>query len=359
MEPKAPPPPAADAPAAATLPFAFANRHGVLLVPGDDAPTLLHRPGVQARTLAEMQRLFGARLRLQALPADAFEDALRRAYQDGGRASAQVIDDIGEDMDLDDLAQALNQPTDLLDSADDAPIIRLLNALLSEAIREGASDIHIEPFEQHLVVRFRVDGVLREVLRPQPALASLVISRVKVMARLDIAEKRLPQDGRISLRIGGRAIDVRVSTLPSAHGERAVLRLLDKTDSKFTLESLGMSGDVLTQFDRLIQQPHGIVLVTGPTGSGKTTTLYALLQRLNKRDSKIITLEDPVENELAGVSQINANPKVGLTFATGLRSILRQDPDVIMIGEIRDLETAQIAVQGARYSEGAERMIDR
>jgi general secretion pathway protein E len=333
VEPKAPPPPAAEAPPA--LPFAYANRHGVLLVSAADAPTLLHRAGLQARTLAEMQRLFGSRLRLEALPADAFEDALRRAYQDGGRASAQVIDDIGDGVDLDDLAQALSQPTDLLDTADDAPIIRLLNALLAEAIREGASDIHIEPFEQHLVVRFRVDGVLREVLRPQPALASLVISRVKVMARLDIAEKRLPQDGRISLRVAGHAVDVRVSTIPSAHGERVVLRLLDKQAGRLDLSHLGLADDLLREVDALIHRPHGILLVTGPTGSGKTTSLYAMLTRLNDRSRNILTVEDPVEYHL------------DMSFARGLRAILRQDPDVVMVGEIRDLETAQIAVQAS------------
>ena len=345
MEPKAPPLPVAEAPPA--VPFAYANRHGVLPVPVGDTVTVLHRPGLQARALAEMQRLFGSRLRPQALTADAFEDALRRAYEDGGRASAQVVDDIGDGMALDDLAQALSQPTDLLDSADDAPIIRLLNALLSEAIREGASDIHIEPFEQHLVVRFRVDGVLREVLRPQPALAGLVISRVKVMARLDIAEKRLPQDGRISLRVAGHAVDVRVSTIPSAHGERVVLRLLDKQAGRLDLGHLGLADDLLRQVDALIHRPHGILLVTGPTGSGKTTSLYAMLTRLNDRSRNILTVEDPVEYHLDGIGQVPVNPRIDMSFARGLRAILRQDPDVVMVGEIRDLETAQIAVQAS------------
>ncbi|MDO9072861.1 MAG: type II secretion system ATPase GspE, partial [Rubrivivax sp.] len=236
---------------------------------------------------------------------------------------------------------------DLLEAADDAPIIRMLNALLTQAAKDGASDIHIEPYERSSSVRFRVDGTLREVVQPNKALHAALISRLKIMAELDIAEKRLPQDGRISLRIGGRAIDVRVSTLPSSHGERAVLRLLDKTESRFTLEGLGMDGEVLSSFARLIQQPHGIVLVTGPTGSGKTTTLYASLGRVDTATTNVLTVEDPVEYELAGIGQTQVNPKIDLTFAKALRAILRQDPDVIMIGEIRDYETASIAIQAS------------
>jgi general secretion pathway protein E len=223
----------------------------------------------------------------------------------------------------------------------------MLNALLTQAAKDGASDIHIEPYERSSSVRFRVDGTLREIVQPNKALHAALISRLKIMAELDIAEKRLPQDGRISLRIGGRAVDVRVSTLPSAHGERAVLRLLDKGEARFTLESLGMDGDVLSKFDRLIQQPHGIVLVTGPTGSGKTTTLYASLGRVDTATTNVLTVEDPVEYELAGIGQTQVNPKIDLTFAKALRAILRQDPDVIMIGEIRDFETAQIAIQAS------------
>jgi general secretion pathway protein E len=223
----------------------------------------------------------------------------------------------------------------------------MLNALLTQAARDGASDIHIEAFERHSVVRFRVDGNLREVVQPNRALHAALISRLKIMAELDIAERRLPQDGRISLRIGTRAVDVRVSTLPSAHGERAVLRLLDKSESKLSLESVGMQGDVLARFSHLLTQPHGIILVTGPTGSGKTTTLYAGLQRLDTQGSNIMTVEDPIEYELPGVGQTQVNAKIDLTFAKALRAILRQDPDVIMIGEIRDFETAQIAIQAS------------
>jgi len=243
--------------------------------------------------------------------------------------------------------QDLPAVEDLLEAAHDAPIIRMLNALLTQAAKDGASDIHIEPYERASSVRFRVDGTLREVVQPNRALHAALISRLKIMAELDIAEKRLPQDGRISLRIGGHAVDVRVSTMPSAHGERAVLRLLDKGDAHFTLQALGMSEQVLGPFQRLVQQPHGIVLVTGPTGSGKTTTLYAALQTLDTRTTNVLTVEDPIEYELPGIGQTQVNAKIDLSFAKALRAILRQDPDVIMIGEIRDFETAQIAIQAS------------
>ena len=258
-----------------------------------------------------------------------------------------MVTEVEGEADLARMMQALPAVEDLLESADDAPIIRMLNALLSQAARDGASDIHIEPFERHSSVRFRVDGGLREVVQPNRALHAALISRLKIMALLDIAEKRLPQDGRISLRLGQRAIDVRVSTLPSAHGERAVLRLLDKSGARLSLESIGMQGPALERFEKLIAQPHGIVLVTGPTGSGKTTTLYAALQRLDAAHSNIMTVEDPIEYELPGVGQTQVNPKIDLDFAKALRAILRQDPDIIMIGEIRDHETAQIAVQAS------------
>jgi general secretion pathway protein E len=245
------------------------------------------------------------------------------------------------------MMQELPAVEDLLETSDDAPIIRMLNALLTQAARDGASDIHIEPYERHSSVRFRVDGTLREVVQPNRALHAALISRLKIMADLDIAEKRLPQDGRISLRIGTRAVDVRVSTLPSAHGERAVLRLLDKSESKLSLEAVGMMGPTLDRFLNLIAQPHGIILVTGPTGSGKTTTLYAALSRLDATSSNIMTVEDPIEYELPGIGQTQVNAKIELDFAKALRAILRQDPDVIMIGEIRDYETAQIAIQAS------------
>ncbi len=245
------------------------------------------------------------------------------------------------------LAEELPQSEDLLESEDDAPIIKLINAMLGEAIKESASDIHIETFEHALSIRFRVDGVLRDVLSPSRKLAPLLVSRVKVMAKLDIAEKRVPQDGRISVRIGGRAVDVRVSTMPSSHGERVVMRLLDKNAVQLDLAQLGMVPNLHQAFRALIHKPHGILLVTGPTGSGKSTTLYAGLQTINSEDRNILTVEDPIEFDLAGIGQTQVNPKVDMTFARGLRAMLRQDPDVVMVGEIRDLETAQIAVQAS------------
>jgi general secretion pathway protein E len=273
--------------------------------------------------------------------------SISAAYAQGESSAAAVVNEVESDADLSRMMQELPAIDDLLETSDDAPIIRMLNALLTQAARDGASDIHIEPYERHSSVRFRVDGTLREVVQPNRALHAALISRLKIMAELDIAERRLPQDGRISLRIGTRAVDVRVSTIPCAHGERAVLRLLDKSEGRLSLEALGMQGEVLRRFEQLVTQPHGIVLVTGPTGSGKTTTLYAALQRLDSASSNIMTVEDPIEYELAGVGQTQVNPKIDLTFAKALRAILRQDPDVIMIGEIRDFETAQIAIQAS------------
>ncbi len=263
------------------------------------------------------------------------------------RARPPRCDEVESDLDLSRLLQDLPRIEDLLETEDDAPIIRMINALLTQASRDGASDIHIEPFESHSLVRFRVDGTLRDVVRPRRELHAALVSRIKILAQLDIAEKRLPQDGRIALRIGGRPIDVRVSTLPTGHGERAVLRLLDKEAGRLDLAKLGMSQSTLAAFDRLVHQPHGIVLVTGPTGSGKTTTLYASLSRLDSSTTNILTVEDPIEYDLDGIGQTQVNARIDMSFAKALRSILRQDPDVIMIGEIRDLETAQIAVQAS------------
>jgi len=259
----------------------------------------------------------------------------------------EVADDIGQEMDLSRLVSELPPIEDLLESEDDAPIIRMINALFTQAVREGASDIHVEAFETHSTVRFRIDGVLHDVIRPHRALHAAMASRIKIMAQLDIAEKRLPQDGRITVRIAGKPIDVRVSTISTSHGERIVLRLLDKDPARLDLDVLGMAAGTLAQTDRLIHHPHGIFLVTGPTGSGKTTTLYASLARLDATELNIMTVEDPVEYDLPAIGQTQVNPKIGLDFGRALRSILRQDPDVIMIGEIRDLETAQIAVQAS------------
>ncbi len=328
------------------LPYAFAKAHTLLLEDDGDQLLLWAAETTPHSAVAEVTRLFD----VAAFESEAAATLVQRiaaAYAGGESSAAAVIGEVESGVDLSRMMQELPAVEDLLEAADDAPIIRMLNALLTQAAKDGASDIHIEPYERSSSVRFRVDGTLREVVQPNKALHAAMISRLKIMAELDIAEKRLPQDGRISLRIGGRAIDVRVSTLPSSHGERAVLRLLDKTESRFTLEGLGMDGEVLRAFARLIQQPHGIVLVTGPTGSGKTTTLYASLGRVDTATTNVLTVEDPVEYELPGIGQTQVNPKIDLTFAKALRAILRQDPDVIMIGEIRDFETAQIAIQAS------------
>ena len=328
------------------LPFSFAKRHGVVLLSVEGASSLVYRPGVELVALSEAQRFVGAQLPLQALSAEAFEQALAKAYQHDS-ASMQLAENIGGSLDLAALAEQVPETEDLLEQEDDAPIIRLINAILGEAIKENASDIHLETFEKRLVVRFRVDGILREVLEPKRELAALLVSRIKVMARLDIAEKRIPQDGRISLKVGGREVDVRVSTLPSANGERVVLRLLDKQAGRLNLQHLGMSARDRDQMEATVRKPHGILLVTGPTGSGKTTTLYASLVSLNDRTRNILTVEDPIEYHLEGIGQTQVNSKVDMTFARGLRAILRQDPDVVMVGEIRDKETAEIAVQAS------------
>lgn len=328
--------------------YGFSRRYGVLPGPVTEAGRVLYlRADADPMAVVEIRRRSAQALLLEVLATDAFDRRLREQHERSSNEAMNLVEGLNEESDLLTVAEALAEPEDLLESEDDAPIIRLINALLTEAVRENASDIHIEPFETRLSVRLRVDGVLREVLNPPAALAPLIVSRVKVMARLDIAEKRLPQDGRISLRVAGRPVDVRVSTLPSGHGERVVLRLLDKQAGRLELRHLGMSEIQYQAMERVISRPHGIVLVTGPTGSGKTTTLYAALMRLNDRSRNILTVEDPIEYYLDGIGQTQINTRVDMTFARGLRAILRQDPDVVMVGEIRDLETVQIAVQAS------------
>ncbi|VXD01770.1 type II secretion system ATPase GspE [Pseudomonas sp. 9Ag] len=329
------------------LPFAFARRHGVLLLERPEGLRLCAREGAPLTAVQEAQRVAGGPLAMQWLAQDEFEQALSAAYQHDSSAAMQMVEGLGDDMDLHSLADQIQETEDLLEQEDDAPIIRLINAILGEAIKENASDIHVETFEKRLVIRFRIDGILREVVQPKRELAALLVSRIKVMARLDIAEKRIPQDGRISLRVGGREVDIRVSTLPSANGERVVLRLLDKQAGRLTLRHLGMSDRDRKVMEQAVQKPHGIILVTGPTGSGKTTTLYASLVTLNDRTRNILTVEDPIEYNLEGIGQTQVNTKVDMTFARGLRAILRQDPDVVMVGEIRDQETADMAVQAS------------
>lgn len=330
------------------LPFQFARRHGFVIESEDEDQVMVsHHAEANPAGLIEVQRLTNKSIKLNRIDKESFENLLSQIYQTDSSDAMQAMEGLGEEFDLFRIAETLPETEDLLESEDDAPIIRLINALLTEAIKENASDIHIETFETTLVVRFRVDGVLREVLQPSRKLAPLLVSRIKVMAKLDIAEKRIPQDGRIALRIANRAVDVRVSTMPSSFGERVVLRLLDKQAGRLEFEKLGMTESNETQLKDLLFKPHGILLVTGPTGSGKTTTLYAGLTMLNSKQRNILTVEDPIEYQLDGIGQTQVNNKVDMTFARGLRAILRQDPDVVMVGEIRDLETAEIAVQAS------------
>ncbi|TEW52694.1 type II secretion system ATPase GspE [Psychromonas algicola] len=328
------------------LPFTFSKKHELVMSHEGKNSTLCFKQAPSVALLSEVRRVIGHAFNLQKVDADVFDKLVARAYQSSSLEAQQLMEDLGAD-DLFTLAEELPSTDDLLETEDDAPIIKLINAMLGEAIKEEASDIHIETFEQSLIIRFRIDGVLREILKPQRKLAGLLVSRIKVMAKLDIAEKRVPQDGRISLRIGGRAVDVRVSTMPSSHGERVVLRLLDKNAVKLDLATLGMTPNNHQLLQGLIHKPHGIILVTGPTGSGKSTTLYAGLLEINSKDRNILTVEDPIEYAIDGIGQTQVNTKVEMTFARGLRAILRQDPDVVMIGEIRDLETAEIAVQAS------------
>ena len=333
--------------------FSYAKEHSIVISRDESGALVLYAGKIPVPAeLTEARRIAGGPFRIEHVKAQDFPNVLSRAYQRNTSEAQQLMNDLGtgeeqKEGDFFALADDISESQDLLDSEDDAPIIRLINAMFSEAIKEGASDIHVETYEKYLVVRFRIDGILKEIVRKPKSLASPLISRIKVMSRLDIAEKRLPQDGRISLTLGGRAVDVRVSTLPSSHGERVVMRILDKNTNTLNLQDLGMTESIRERLCSLIRMPHGIILVTGPTGSGKSTTLYASLANINSRDLNIMTVEDPVEYDLDGISQTQVNAKAGMTFAKGLRAILRQDPDVVMIGEIRDFETADIAVQAS------------
>jgi general secretion pathway protein E len=334
--------------AATVIPYAFAKANGIAVtLLGESSAEVVVREDARSEAIAELRRTLGVPLRARRVGAEEFGELLATLYNGSASGTAAIAEDLAQDLDLSRLLQEIPKVEDLLDAQDDAPIIRLLNALFTQALRDGASDIHIEPYERRSVVRLRVDGTLHDLIEPPRALHAAIVSRVKVMAQLDIAEKRLPQDGRIMLRVAGKPVDVRVSCIPTGHGERVVLRLLDKQTGRLDLTHLGMDDGTLARVDRLIREPHGIVLVTGPTGSGKTTTLYAALSRLDAGSLNMMTVEDPIEYDLDGISQTQINTRIEMTFARALRTILRQDPDVIMIGEIRDLETAQIAVQAS------------
>lgn len=331
-----------------SISFGYAKKFGVFIEQQpDDSLLICHREPLPLSTYSELRRYLGGGFQACQLSADEFDQRMSAAYERDSSTAKQMVEDLGEELDLQRIASAVPETEDLLEQEGDAPIIRLINAILTEAVKVNASDIHVESFEKRLVIRFRVDGVLREAVEPKRELAPLLVSRLKVMSKLDIAEKRVPQDGRIALKIGGREIDIRVSTMPANNGERVVMRLLDKQAGRLNLKALGMAKSLHQSFNRLLHRPHGILLVTGPTGSGKTTTLYAGLAAINDTSRNILTVEDPIEYNLEGIGQTQVNIKADMTFARGLRAMLRQDPDVVMVGEIRDKETAEIAVQAS------------
>ncbi len=314
---------------------------------GDDYVEVAHASELLPEVFVELRRFFKKSLRFKKVSEQDFDDLLSKTHSLSDHAAIDAISDLEDHVDLQELMHSMSSTEDLLEREDDAPVIRLINVLLIQAIKQKVSDIHFETFEEALKVRFRLDGILQEVLEPPRVFAPLLISRLKVMAKLDIAERRLPQDGRISIKLAGHVIDLRVSTIPTHYGERIVLRLLDKQSAPLDLLQLGLSRKTLLPMRQLIERPHGIILVTGPTGSGKTTTLYAMISELNDEKRNILTVEDPIEYYLPGIGQTQVNNKVNMTFSRGLRAILRQDPDVILVGEIRDKETADMAIQAS------------
>jgi general secretion pathway protein E len=328
------------------VPIAFAKKHLVLPLRrvGKTVEVAICDP-LNQTAIDDLRILLKATIKVIAIPPRVILGRIHNVYEQVTDKAEQAISDLADTSGISD--QGLPNMEDLLDANDEAPMIRLANSILFEASKQRASDIHIEPFEKEMTIRYRIDGVLYPILTVPKRLQSALTSRVKIMAGMNIAEKRLPQDGRISIRMGGREIDIRVSNVPIVHGERMVLRLLDKTSLSLTLEQIGLSDEGFATLSSLIKRTHGIFLATGPTGSGKTTTLYAALQKINSPDKNIITIEDPIEYQLKGVGQIQVNPKIDLTFGNGLRSILRQDPDIIMVGEIRDVDTAQIAIHAS------------
>jgi general secretion pathway protein E len=333
---------------ARAMPINFAKQARILPLRRDGTSVVVAvADPLDTPALDHARMLVGASLLPVVASAAAIVDAINAVYDRALNEAEQLVGEMEAQDDLDSVAHQLEEPQDLLEADDEAPIIRLVNSLLFRAAKERASDIHIEPMERDLIVRFRIDGVLHEVIKPPKRYQNSIVSRVKVMGQLNIAEKRLPQDGRIRIKLAGRDIDIRLSTIPNVHGERIVMRLLDKTSTLLDLSEIGMDKNILGQIEGVIRRSHGIILVTGPTGSGKTTTLYAALSTINTPDLNILTVEDPVEYQLQGISQMAINPKIGLTFAAGLRSFLRQDPDVIMVGEIRDRDTAEIAIQAS------------
>ena len=329
------------------LSYKYCKENQILLEKDQNHLLIKCTDDTKVPVISYLQRHFKMPINLSKISQHEFNRALAESFSNNASASKDLIENIDESIDLDSLISNLPKTEDLLDDSNDAPVIRLINAILSEAIKDGASDIHIEPYEENLSIRFRVDGILKEKLNPSSRIAPLLNARIKVMSNLDIAERRVPQDGRMSLKLGEKWVDIRVSTLPASFGERLVLRLLDKADASLDLRELGMTEEMTNDYLNQLKSTSGIILVTGPTGSGKTTTLYSGLNFLNDQTRNILTVEDPIEYALEGVGQTQVNNKVGLTFAQGFRAILRQDPDVVMVGEIRDKETAETAIQAS------------
>jgi general secretion pathway protein E len=328
------------------IPYTYAKNHQVCIYGVEDEVILIAVVDrIKPVVISEIKRKLNEPIKFTKIASKLFDNLLSEAYSSSNAAA--IVDDIQDDIDLSALIHNLPRSEDLLESENDAPVIKIINAFLTQAVKEDASDIHLDAYERKSIVRFRRDGSLHNVVDLNPGLHAALVSRIKIMAQLDIAEKRLPQDGRIALRLAGREVDLRVSTIPTGHGERVVMRLLDKNKERLQLEVLGMESETLARIDKIIHRPHGIFLVTGPTGSGKSTTLYAALARLDSKSLNIMTVEDPVEYDIEGISQTQINARIDMTFARALRAILRQDPDVVMIGEIRDLETSQIAVQAS------------
>ena len=329
------------------LSYKYCKDNQVLLEKEENLLSIKCTEDTKISAISYLQKYFDLPLNISKISFQDFNKALSESFTNNASSSEDLIQGVDENIDLDSLVSNLPKTEDLLDDSNEAPVIRLINAILSEAIKDGASDIHIEPYEENLAIRFRVDGILKEKLNPNSRIAPLLNARIKVMSNLDIAERRVPQDGRMSLKLGEKWIDIRVSTLPSSFGERLVLRLLDKADASLDLRELGMTDEMTKDYLDQLKSTSGIILVTGPTGSGKTTTLYSGLNYLNDQTRNILTVEDPIEYALEGIGQTQVNNKVGLSFAKGLRAILRQDPDVVMVGEIRDKETAEIAIQAS------------
>ena len=331
------------------IPIAFAKQHQILPLWENNLFVMIAvADPLNYAAIDDMQLIFKKPVRLTVTSPMTVLQAINQIYErTASHHAVYAMEDIQEEDSLDHLVDQIAEPQDLLDVDDEAPVIRLVNSMIFQGVKQRASDIHVESYETELIIRYRIDGILYQILTLAARLQASILSRIKILAGLDIAEKRLPQDGRFAVTVAGRSVDIRVSVIPTAYGERAVLRLLEKTHRVLDLEEVGLSLNVLKRFSQHINLSHGIVLVTGPTGSGKTTTLYAALSRINETECNILTIEDPVEYQLPGVGQIQVNPKIDLTFANGLRSILRQDPDVVMVGEIRDHETAEIAIHAS------------